>query len=314
MKRILILMIVVLMTLTTFVGCGGNKDKDQVIATVNGNEIKMSEIQQDIKFVSMINKVDVNDKTSYDTMIYEIINTYLIDYMCKEELSSLGMTYNKDYYNAAYADLVEAYGNEEILINHIKQFGLDKSYIENLCMKQARKATLSEKLVEEYKKTISFDEAEILQYYIENTNAFKADEVRTFYFLTYEKKDDAEAALEDIKVNGFMPYYDAQKELQTCDFYGVLSHYEKTYFPESAANILFAMENGTVYEKPISTFKGSGYTIMYLSETIENYTFTYDEMKEAIEEGLIETEVDEYLKGFFEKLSQKYVVEILYGT
>ena len=52
---------------------------------------------------------------------------------------------------------------------------------------------------------------------------------------------------------------------------------------------------------------------MYLSEVIENYTFTYDEMKEAIEEGLIETEVDEYMKDFFKKLSEKYVVEIKYG-
>ena len=312
MKRFLLLLLVVVMTMMSLVGCG-NKETDQVIATVNGNEIKMSEIQEDIKFVSAIGGFDVNNPEEYDAMIYEIINTYLIDYMCKEELTSRGQTYNKDYFSAAYSDLVDAYGSETALINYVKSFGLDKSYIEELCVKQARKATLSEILVEEYKKNISFEEAEILQYYIENTSAFKADEVRTFYFLTYEKKDDAEAALADVMANGFMAYYEAQKELQTCDFYGVLSHYEKSYFPDSAANILFAMEAGTVYEKPISTFQGSGYTIMYLSEVIENYTFTYDEMKEAIEEGLIETEVDEYMKDFFEKLSEKYVVEIKYG-
>ena len=42
MKRCLLLLLVVVMTMMSLVGCG-NKETDQVIATVNGNEIKMSE-------------------------------------------------------------------------------------------------------------------------------------------------------------------------------------------------------------------------------------------------------------------------------
>ena len=299
-------------TLTVcFTGCG-NKNSDQVIATVNGVEIKMSEIEDDIKFVSKYGEVNMDDQKAVDAMILDILNTYLIDYMCNEELKALGMTYNRDYYKASYASLVDAYGNEETLISHVKSFGLDREYIENLCIKQARKATLSEYLTEEYKKNLKIEEADILQYYIENTNAFKVDEVRTFYFLTFKTKDMANDAIEDIKINGFMSYYESQSTLQVCDYFGVLNHYEKSYFPSSVATKLFSMDVGT-YTEPLSTFQDSGYTILYLSEAIEDYTFSYDEMKEYIQEGLIEVEVDEYISDFFKKLNEKYEVDIIYG-
>jgi hypothetical protein len=311
MKKILALIIVITTLTVCFTGCG-NKNSDQVIATVNGVEIKMSEIEDDIKFVSKYGEVDMNDPKAVDAMILDILNTYLIDYMCNEELKSLGMTYNRDYYKASYASLVDAYGNEETLIAHVKSFGLNREYIENLCIKQARKATLSEYLTEEYKKNLKIEEADILQYYIENTQAFKTDEVRTFYFLTFKTNDMANDAIEDIKENGFMSYYDAQSTLQVCDYFGILEHYEKSYFPSSVSSKLFSMEVGT-YTEPMTTFQDSGYTILYLSEAIKDYTFSYDEMKESIQEGLIEVEVDDYLNNFFKELNDKYEVNIVYG-
>ena len=311
MKKFIALIIVIATLTVCFTGCG-NKNSDQVIATVNGVEIKMSEIEDDIKFVSKYGEVNMDDQKAVDAMILDILNTYLIDYMCNEELKALGMTYNRDYYKASYASLVDAYGNEETLISHVKSFGLDREYIENLCIKQARKATLSEYLTEEYTKNLKIEEADILQYYIENTNAFKVDEVRTFYFLTFKTKDMANDAIEDINTNGFMSYYESQSTLQICDYFGILNHYEKSYFPSSVATKLFSMEVGT-YTEPLSTFQDSGYTILYLSEAIEDYTFSYDEMKESIQEGLIEVEVDEYISDFFKKLNEKYEVNIIYG-
>jgi hypothetical protein len=311
MKKFIALIIVIATLTVCFTGCGNN-NSDQVIATVNGVEIKMSEIEDDIKFVSKYGEVNMDDQKAVDAMILDILNTYLIDYMCNEELKTLGMTYNRDYYKASYASLVDAYGNEETLISHVKSFGLDREYIENLCIKQARKATLSEYLTEEYTKNLKIEEADILQYYIENTNAFKVDEVRTFYFLTFKTKDMANDAIEDIKTNGFMSYYESQSTLQVCDYFGILNHYEKSYFPSSVATKLFSMEVGT-YTEPLATFQGSGYTILYLSEAIEDYTFSYDEMKESIQEGLIEVEVDEYISDFFKKLNEKYEVNIIYG-
>jgi hypothetical protein len=173
---------------------------------------------------------------------------------------------------------------------------------------------LSEYIIEKYKETLKIEESEVLQYYIENTEAFKTEEVRTFYFLTFKEKSSADAAMQDIQSGGFMTYYEAQSSLQTCDYFGILSHYEKSYFPTSIATQLFAMEVETVYPEPLSTFQNSGYTILYLSESIKNYTFTYDEMKESIEEVIIELEVDEYLKTFFEELNNKYKVQIIYGN
>lgn len=311
MKKIIALIIMIATLTVCFAGCG-NKNSDQVIANVNGVEIKMSEIEDDIKFVSKYGKVNMDDPKAVDAMILDILNTYLIDYMCNEELKALGMTYNRDYYKASYSSLVDAYGSEDELIKHLKTFGLSREYAEELCVKQARKATLSEYLSEKYKQSINIEESEVLQYYIENSSEFKADEVRTFYFVTFKEKSIAEAALKDIETNGFMKYYDGQSELKVCDYFGVLSHYEKESFPSSVSDELFSMSVNT-YTEPLSTFQNSGYTIMYLSEVITDYTFSYDEMKEAIEEVLLETEIDENMQKFFEELNKKYEVEILYG-
>lgn len=312
MKKLIAYLLIIITIVLCFTACG--KNDDEVIAKVNGIEIKMSEIEDDIKFVSKYGNVNMDDQKAVDAMIYDVLNTYLIDYMCKEELTALGMTYNRDYYKASYASLIEAYGSEDALVKHLKTFGLDREYIDQLCIKQARKATLSEYIIEKYKETLKIEESEVLQYYIENTEAFKTEEVRTFYFLTFKEKSSADTAMQDIQSGGFMTYYDAQSSLQTCDYFGILSHYEKSYFPTSVATQLFAMEVETVYPEPLSTFQNSGYTILYLSESIKNYTFTYDEMKESIEEVIIELEVDEYLKTFFEELNNKYKVQIVYGN
>ena len=47
---------------------------------------------------------------------------------------------------------------------------------------------------------------------------------------------------------------------------------------------------------------------------IDNYKYSYDEMKEAIEEALIEDEENEVLNKFFEDINKDYNVEILYKS
>ena len=63
----------------SFSACG----KNEVLATIDGNKIYMSDIERDIKFITAIGEVDVNDQKAYDAMVLDILNTYMIDYMCK---------------------------------------------------------------------------------------------------------------------------------------------------------------------------------------------------------------------------------------
>jgi hypothetical protein len=44
-----------------------------VIAKINGVEVKMSEIEDDIKFVSKYGDVDINNQEEYKIMIYKYV-------------------------------------------------------------------------------------------------------------------------------------------------------------------------------------------------------------------------------------------------
>ena len=292
--------------LVSITACG---NKDNVIAKIDDVEIKMSDIEKDIKFISQMDQYNLDEEGQYDQMVMDVLNTYMIDYMCKEELERLGMKYSDEYYGAAYETLIEAYGSEKKLVDFIKTLGLDREYLEELCRKEARKATLCEYLI----KNVEIPESEILAYYIENSETFTVDLVRSFYFLTFKNKADADAALEDIRTNGFLPYFEAQSTLATADYFDKLEHFEKDAFPTSAANILFGMSVGTFYDEAISTFANSGYSIFYCYEEIADYKFSYDEMKVAIEEALREDEEDAILENFFDEINKDYTVEIYYN-
>lgn len=315
MKRILCIFLLISI-LVTLVGC--NKKNEDVVAKIDGHDIYMSDIEDDITFLSQALNIDTNDEQAMNALVMDVIETYFLDYVCKTTLDNLGLTYNKDYYGASYEVLVEAYDGEANLINTVKSFGLDKAYLEELCKKQARRATLTEYLSVEYEKTLNITDEDVLAYYIENSEAFTAAEVRTFYYVAFETKEEADAALAEMSTNGFMAYYTREQQAGegggNCVFYGELEHCEKNWFPTTVAAKLFGLPVGQYYPEPLGIFSDAGYAILYAHESIENYKFTYDEMKDSIKQAIIETAVDDYLEDFFTNINKRYEVAIYYGT
>ena len=315
MKRILCVFLLISI-LITLVGC---KDKDEdVIAMIDDHEIYMSDIEDDITFLSQMLNIDTSDQTAVDNLVMDVIETYFLDYVCKTTLEELGLTYNKDYYGASYEMLIEAYGSEATLIKTVQSFGLEKTYLEELCKKQARRATLTEYLTETYKKTLNITDEDVLTYYIQNSESFTVDEVRTFYYLAFASKDEATAALAEISQNGFMAYYEAEDKSEQGEgrtaFYGVLEHCEKNWFPTTIGTVLFNLPVGTHYPEPLGIFSDAGYAILYAYESLNNYKFTYDEMKDSLKEALIEDAVDKYLEDFFTNINERHEVAIYYGV
>ena len=120
--------------------------------------------------------------------------------------------------------------------------------------------------------------------------------------------------MEEIKTIGFMEYYNKQETEKTADYFDKLEHFESDYFPQSASAILFNIKVGSYHSEALSTFSNSGYSIFYCYEEIEDYKYTYDEMKAAIKEALIEDEESKVLEQFFENINKDYEVEILYKS
>ena len=288
-------------------GCQ-NKSSKEVLATVNGNKIYMSEIEDDITFYSKINNLNLNDPETKKKVVLDVLNTYLIDYTCKAELDALGMQYKSEYYGASYETLVEAYGSESQLISFIRSLGLNKEYVEEICRKQARKATLSEYIISK----ITIPEEEVLQYYIENNSDFTTEEARTMYSIYYSTVEEATMALSIINDMGFKEFFKAQDTNPDSLYHILFESVTKEEFASSPniQTILFGLEEGTYHSEPIAC--NVGYVLIYVDKIKTNYTFTYDEMKEAIEEVLIDELADQELQKFFEELNSKYKVEILY--
>ena len=293
--------------LLCFTGCQ-SKGSKEVVATVNGNNIYMSEIEDDILFYSKINNLDLNNPETKRTVVLDVLNTYLIDYTCKAELDALGMQYKSEYYGASYETLIEAYGSEANLISFIRSLGLNKEYVEEICRKQARKATLSEYIISK----ITIPEEEVLQYYIENSADFTTEEARTMYSIYYKTIEEATMALSIINDMGFKEFFKEQDSNPDSLYHILFESVTKEEFASSpnVQTILFGLEEGTYHNEPIPC--NVGYVLIYVDDIKTNYTFTYDEMKDAIEEVLIDELADQELQKFFEELNTKYKVNILY--
>jgi hypothetical protein len=255
----------------------------------------------------------MSDTEAVDSMILNILETYIVDYMCKKEMESLGISYNKDYYGASYETLIETFGSESLMLKYIKSFGLDKSYIEELCKKQARRATLSEHILSKYEKTLNITDDMLLEHYLAHETEYIAKEARTLYHVSFYDYNLATEALKQINEQGFMVYYQSQKTAQTCASYGPIEKCEKDWFPTDVGNAIFSAQVGTYIPYVLPTYGDQAYTIIYVESHFDNYQFTYEEMKDAIKESLIEKATDDYLTEYFKQLNEKYVTVILYG-
>ena len=305
MKRILSLFLVIIMAsmmLFSMASCA----KQEAIAIVNGDVVYMSDIQDDITLMMEMEGIDKNDTDKYNALVYDVLNSYVMDYICAKEMEELGLKYKSSYYGASYESLVEAYGSESKLIKFMKSIGLDREYIEDLCRKQARKATL----VEYFASTIELTDEELLAYYIENTKDFTFQNVRDMSSLYFSTKEEAITAIEKIKEIGFDEYYNLQETSEKTTLYHIkFEHVAKEDFPENMSKILWDLEIGS-YSEPLPC--SVGYTIIRIDGQTDEYTYPFEAMKESIEEVLIDEKTDEYLAEYFEELKKKYKVEVLW--
>lgn len=303
-----ILSIVLLVCTVCLLPSCKNQEDNIVVAKINGEEIRMDQIQGDIDFVIGIQKINKKDAKAYNTAVVEVINAYMIDLMCQKEMDALGLTYSTEYYEASKETLVEAYGSEQALLNKLYSLGLGEDYLDKVCRNQANKATLSEYIASKF----TVDETDVLQYYIENAESFSVDEIRGMYTLFFATEEEAKTALLDIDVNGFLAYYDLQAVTPTTVAHVRFDTVTKDEFPDALGEVLFSLDLNTYHPEPIKC--NLGYALIYVDRIEKNYTFSYEEMKESIETVLLDEATDAALEAYFDNLNQKYVVELLYSA
>lgn len=309
-SRVLALLAVVILILA--LSSCGQKSDDKIIARINGRDITWSDIKDDVAFVAGSAGVEKGD-VEYNSIVADVLNSFLIDTMCEMECEERGVQYDREYYGQCLLSLYGAHGSEEALVKKLKSFGLDHSYAESVCKRQAQKAALYADVISD----IEISEQEIMGYYFANVDSFRYDEVRDIYTIYYGTKSDAAAAIEEIKEGDFISFYnnvDISEE-------GVIGPQEKaiykTHFPkvtagefdEEIADIIFGLQDKTYYLEPILC--NVGYFLVFVDGIYKDYTFSYDEMLPYIKEALIDERADDVAKQFFADLNERYNVQIL---
>lgn len=303
-----ILSIVLLVCTVCLLPSCKNQEDNIVVAKINGEEIRMDQIRDDIDFVIGIKKIDKSNIESYNAAVIEVINAYMIDLMCQKEMDALGLKYKDEYYGASKEALIEAYGTEQDLLNKLASFGLGEEYLDKICRNQANKATLSEYIASK----VTVDESKVLQYYIENTESFSTDEIRGMYTLFFATEEEAETALLDIETHGFLAYYNLQDTAPTTVAHVRFDTVTKDEFPDALGEALFSLNLNTYHPDPIKC--NLGHALIYVDRIEKNYTFSYEEMRESIETVLLDEATDAALEAYFDNLNQKYVIELLYNA
>ena len=316
-KKIVVFLVslsIIFSGIVIFSSCSKEIDPDTVIARMGNDDILWQDISDDVKFVIGIQDIDVSDKSVYTAVVLDVLNTYMIDLMCEKECDSLGIGYNKEYYSEALVSLFEAYGSEKALLDMLSDYDLDRSYVEKVCKRQARKATLYEHIIDE----IVVEESEIMEYYFASIDDFHENDVRDIHTIYYAEREEAQEALEQISEIGFLKFYenvDVKEDGtvgvgETAIFKATFDKVTRSEFEASIAETIFTLPSDSFHAEPISC--AIGYALIYVGSIYEDYTFTYDEMAPYIEEAIAEDKADEITEKFFEDLNKKYQVEVLY--
>ena len=291
--------------------CEQHRDSD-VLATINGREVTWGDIKDDVAFVAGTTGV-AEDDVEYESIVADVLNSFLIDIMCEMECETRGVQYDRAYYGQCLLSLYGAHGSEEALLKKLKSFGLDHSYAEKVCRKQALKAALYADVISK----IEIEESELVEYYFTHMSEFRYEEVRDIYTVYYGNEADAKEALEIVSDSGFLAFYE---QVDVSDE-GVIGPNEKaiykTRFPKvtkdefdkSVADLIFGITDQSYYPEPIQCTVG--YFLVFVDGVYTDYTFSYDEMAPYIEEALIEARADDVAKQFFADLNERYNVQIL---
>ena len=303
-----------LLGMVSMVSCSKTLSGDTVLATLDDEKILYRDIEDDINFVAGIKELDLSDEETYQELVLEVLNTYMIDLMCQKELESLGLDYNKKYYSDVLLSLFDTYGSEAALVNMLKQYGLDRTYAETVCKRQARQATLYEHVVSE----ITVEESQLMEYYFTHVDDFHEDEVRDLYTIYYSSKEDCQMAIKNIQASDYLSFYEKVDvdeqgnvgEGETSIYKIFFEKVTRSELDNDSAEDIFALENASYNTEPIKC--SIGYCIVYVSGIHQDYTFTYDEMKPYIEEAIADDMAEEVVAKFFEELNNKYAVAILY--
>lgn len=245
--------------------------KDNVLAIVNGNEIKESNIQQ------AINRFPQDKRSQLNT---DQGKKHLLDEMVFFELA----------YNYAKDENLEK----------------DEEYLRIL--ESAKKEILTQTAITKVMKQVSVTDEEVKDYYEANKNMYKNPEKIRAKHILVDSEEKAKTISKEISDG--MSFEEAAKKYSTCPSKaqgGDLGEFSRGQMVPEFEEAAFNLDMGLVSEPVKTQF---GYHLIKVENKVEPSIATYDEVRDAIKRGLLQERQSYEYSKFDKELRDKYKVEM----
>lgn len=205
-------------------------------------------------------------------------------------------------------NLVKELVNQELFYSQAIAEGLDKEeeFIEQL--EKIKKQVLIQYTVNKLLSAVEVKEEEIKAFYMSKQENFKTPEMVRASHILVDSEEDANSILEEI--NNGMAFEEAAKKYSNCpskERGGDLGEFPRGQMVQEFEEAAFSMEEGQISE-PIKT--QFGYHIIKLVSRKEAAISPLEEVKEQIQNHLIDLKQREKFDEATHELKEKYEVKI----
>ena len=323
MKKIIALTLSSLLCISA-VGCSSKKNNNDIVATVNGNNITI----EDFKVTLALNKIDLESKygsTVWETEVEDGVkfkdtfkNRVLkgmidVEAVC-EEAKKDGLTPSEEEIDKAFDEL-----NKNLYANENYKKILEDLKISDTCIKSQVEITLTiQKYTENFDKNLKISDEEMKKYYEEHKVDYYKDEVKASHIListvddngkelSETKKKEAKKKAEEVlkKAKSGEEFSELAKEYSddpgSAANGGDLGYFTKGQMVQPFEEAAFSLKSGEISGLVESEY---GYHIIKVYDKIDKQ-LTFDEVKDEIKKTLTE---DKYMESI-EAITKKAKVE-----
>jgi len=304
--RILVAVVLSVALVLSLTACG----EEDIAARVNGEVIKKSDLDAQVEklkeqYPQMFEGADAEGRLLdfQQRLLDNMINNVLIRQAAEER----GISVSDDDVQAQIDELKSGFETEEQFSQALEQAGMDVATLEE----QVRDQLITEQLLAELTADVAIDDEQVDQYYEQNQTQFVEEQaVHAAHILFDEEdKETAEQVLAEIRGGGDFAALakEHSKDTATAENGGDLGWPNTPYvteFQEAAE----ALEVGEVSDLVHTSF---GWHIIKVIEKRETRQKTLDEVRDQVEQILMQQQNADVYQQFLEELRAEAEIEIL---
>lgn len=275
------------------IGCGTGKTEqdtstaqdNNVIASINNQDITEGDIEEMLHFMSAVYSV-TEESEDWEALKYSTIQAYLNDKVCTLKAEEMGIEVTDEEVQSEMDYMIAQYGQKEAYEEYISSMNITNEFIEN----QMRSQLIYSKLFDAATSDVSVADEEVAAYYNDHPEEFITDETRDIYGIAFAAKEEADAALADLKAgNADFAAMANEKSLDNPNGDGFLGTVAQGDMMDAFDTAIFSMPEEGYYDEVLALDveqEEGGVSKFYYVIKAENFipskSLSFDEMKDDI--------------------------------